>query len=324
MNKKILIIVLLILSALAAFMHFNKGNTIKTDKSSFAISSKAQVTKVQITKNQQTATLELIKSRWLINNSLVSDANIAQQFIANLQSITINSVVRKSQKKELVKNLHSNGTLIEIFKQEKIIKSYYINSNIYNKHLTYALFKDAQTPYIVEIPKLSRDLMPIFNLNLNIWHPNTVFNFKYDDFTGLNYKNNEDPNRSFILIKEPDGYSIKQQEKQLKQLSNQAIHQLTAILNNKKHIEDKTLYQEHFTDSILNSTPFSTITIRLTADTLQYKFYTKPALGKTGPFGKKIITDPNLFFIQINRQQLLTCKYYDFEDILGLDKTIME
>jgi hypothetical protein len=216
MKRKYLFIVVLLLIALVGVLVLSEtSSTFTSGEKDFAIYDTAAVTKIFMADmDGSTVLLDRGDSDiWSVNNKYPAQKDMVKQFLRTLMYISVRGPVGTGAKDNVIRYMASHGIKVEIyqekylidflgiqlFKREKLTKTYYVGDNTMDNSGTYMKMADSDTPFIVYIPGFKGFLHTRFSTNPHEWRDHTVFNFFMKDIQSISMVYPQEPEKSFSI-----------------------------------------------------------------------------------------------------------------------------
>lgn len=204
-----LIILLVVLIAVAAYFFFTQtSGTIKNELQDFAIEDTASITKVFIADAEgQQVTLTKSDRGWLVNNTYFARPDNIQLILTTFNRIDIKSPVSKAAFDNVVKNIATTGTKVEIYQENKDLPSkiYYIGGATMDHQGTYMLLEKngekSSVPFITHIPGFYGYLSNRFFAEEQLWRDVTIFKYHPDQIKEVVVEYPDVPEQSFKIEK---------------------------------------------------------------------------------------------------------------------------
>ena len=180
----------------------------RTNNKTFEINDTSSITKIFLAdKSGNTITLTKNNNFWLINNRFRVRKDAIATILSTANKIRIKKPVSKSAFEKVVKSIATTGVYVEFFKNEKIIKSYWIGSNTADHLGTYMLLKNSKKPFIVHIPSFNGFLSPRYGIQGNVinelnWRSNIVFNKSFESIKHIKYTDYINIENSYFFSKD--------------------------------------------------------------------------------------------------------------------------
>ena len=209
MLKKYWIYITIMLVAITTLWLIMLNTDSRTNKNTFEINDTSSITKIFLAdKSGNTITLTKNNNFWLINNQFRVRKDAIATILSTANQIRIKKPVSKSAFEKVVKSIATTGVYVEFFKNEKVIKSYWIGSNTSDHLGTYMLLKNSKEPFIVHIPSFNGFLSPRYGIQGNVinelnWRSNIVFNKSFESINHIKYTDYINPENSYFFSKDP-------------------------------------------------------------------------------------------------------------------------
>lgn len=142
---------------------------------------------------------------WTVNNKFDAWNNQVDYTLKVMEDIRIKSSVSEEKTDYVIKNIATSGVKVELFQENKRIRSYYIGGNTKDYFGTYMLMEGSTKPYIMHIPDRNPGILnPKFKIlgtkvNENVWRAPIVINYSENSITKLVSNDLINPDQSYIV-----------------------------------------------------------------------------------------------------------------------------
>ena len=195
MNQKskniTLVSILGMLVICSVVLALTKHTTINTigNKVLFSVEDTSEIDRILISAAAGQK-IELVKKNdmWMLNERFKAEQNIVKVLLSILKDMEVSRNVPKSQQEAIVKRIHENGYLVEIYVEERMIRSFLSVGNE-NKTVSYMMQKDEDQPLIINIPGYRNYVAGIFEIPLNDWRDRLILSANWHSLQelSLNY-----------------------------------------------------------------------------------------------------------------------------------------
>ena len=321
-NNKGYIIILIILIVFAAIYYFsNTEGTLNIRYSSFSIDKPDEIKEIRISSGEHQVYLNKDPDYWRVNNKYRARENNIKNFVTALSLIDILSPVSKTEKEQIASILESDGVLVEIIKNKRTSRKYYVSKPSMSVYKTYMMKYRSREPFIVRIPSYKGNIADLFNTDENFWRDRTLFDYQPQDIKKISVSYPGNPEKSFSVINFEDGSIALKQIYSDSYVDNFNVEKLSRYLTYFQNIifqNIATNLTQQASDSIYSSGPYSVISVEdIKGFTNELKIYRKPSEKEFDEFGKKIKYDFNSAYALFNENnELLIIQYYIFDPLL--------
>ena len=216
-NNRITIIIAALLVVIAGVLIWNNRyiSTNRGEDSDFQVWDTASVTKIYLAdRKERESLLERGPQGWMLNNTYRAHPKQVQYLLTTLYKIRIKMPVSKASHDNIVKQLASQSTKVEIYQNvprinlfnkiklfyhEKRTKVFYVGDATMDSSGTFMLREGADKAYIVYIPSFRGFITTRFTANPDDWRDHTVFHENMADIQSVEIDFNEDPEGSFRI-----------------------------------------------------------------------------------------------------------------------------
>ena len=216
-NNRITIIITALLVVIAGVLIWNNRyiSTNHGEESNFQVWDTASVTKIYLAdRKERESLLEREPQGWVLNGTYRAHPKQVQYLLTTLYKIRIKMPVSKASHDNIVKQLASQSTKVEIYQNvprinlfnkvklfyhEKRTKVFYVGDATMDSSGTFMLKEGADKAYIVYIPSFRGFITTRFTANPDDWRDHTVFHENMADIQSVAIEFNEDPEGSFRI-----------------------------------------------------------------------------------------------------------------------------
>jgi len=322
MTKKriIQLSIVVILAVLATYLTINNHNgTIKKELRDFAVEDTASVDKIfLVDKQNNSILLERKDGYWALNNDYIARQDLVNILLKTLHRIRVNKPVAKAAQQNIIKSLAAKSVKVEIYQNGELSKVMYVGGPTQDSYGTYMILENSSTPFIMEIPGFRGYLSPRFSTFEIEWKTQNVFNIKLRDIKKVTVENGKDNKKSFTVTHNNNHYELFDYKgNKVEKFDTIKVKKFLLAFRKKnfnKYIED---VPEKWQDSIKQSKPMYIVTVEKADGTKQWiKAFNKPGWGRVDFFGEELKTDPDNFFLLMDKGDFVYAQYYSFDPIL--------
>lgn len=216
-NNRITIIITAILVVIAGVLIWNNRylSTIQGESSDFQVWDTASVTKIYLAdRRERESLLERHTDGWTLNGTYKAHSKQVNYLLTTLYKIRIKMPVSVASHDNIVKQLASQSTKVEVYQMvprinlfdkiklfyhEKRTKVFYVGDATMDSSGTFMLKEGADKAYIVYIPSFRGFITTRFTANPDDWRDHAVFNENMADIQSVEVDFNEDPQGSFRI-----------------------------------------------------------------------------------------------------------------------------
>ena len=216
-NNRITIIITAILVVIAAVLIWNNRylSTLQGESSDFQVWDTASVTKIYLAdRKDRESLLERQENGWTLNKTYKAHPKQVEYLLTTLYKIRVKMPVSVASHDNIVKQLASQSTKVEIYQivprinlfdkiklfyHEKRTKVFYVGDATMDSSGTFMLKEGADKAYIVYIPSFRGFITTRFTANPDDWRDHTIFHENMADIQSIEVDFNEDPEGSFRI-----------------------------------------------------------------------------------------------------------------------------
>ena len=216
-NNKITLIITILLVVIAGVLIWNNRylSTIKGESSDFQVWDTASVTKIYLAdRRDNESLLERQEQGWTLNGTYKAHPKQVQYLLTTLYKIRVKMPVSAASHDNIVKQMASQSTKVEVYQMEPRInlfdriklfyheartKVFYVGGATMDNTGTFMLKEGSDKAYILYIPGKNASLDTRFTANPDDWRDHTVFHANLADIQSVEIDFNEDPEASFRI-----------------------------------------------------------------------------------------------------------------------------
>ena len=216
-NNRITIIIAALLVVVAGVLIWNNRylSTLQGESSDFQVWDTASVTKIYLAdRRERESLLERQEQGWTLNGTYKAHPKQVQYLLTTLYKIRIKMPVSVASHDNIVKQLASQSTKVEIYQivprinlfdkiklfyHEKRTKVFYVGDATMDSSGTFMLKEGADKAYIVYIPSFRGFITTRFTANPDDWRDHAIFQKNLTDIQSVEVDFNEDPEGNFRI-----------------------------------------------------------------------------------------------------------------------------
>lgn len=239
MKKNIIYLVLLVVLGAAALYFMGKGSKIsetRIDRRDFSVSEIEKVDKIIMSsKTPTTVTLEKAKNgEWQVGGKKVRVENI-NLLLKTMERMEIKNPLSKKMEQNVLNKMATASTKVEVFKEGKLVKTFYVGHNTPDNLGTFMMLKGATKPYAVHLPGHNGYLSTRFYTNAYQWRDRQLFNIDNLDITSVHLKYSQGKAMDFHIQKTGNGYTMKDHLDQPMNFDPVKLNEYLASFRGRKH-----------------------------------------------------------------------------------------
>lgn len=328
MNKKSIILVSLIvvfgfLAFLATNLVRNSGKS-DTELLEFSVKDTLQVDKIIVTEPTGSV-LELVRGESVWTDK---DGNCITQEPVNLMLETFYNVefkgyVPEQSREGILKRMAALSTKVEIFKNGKIHKIWYVGSSTQDHYGTYMLLETpdekSDLPVIMKVKGLNGIIGPRFFSDARRWKCTRIFGLQKEEIAEVDVRFTEDSMRSFTVNRNGSNYSVKHMGKPLSYVDTaMAVRYLNNFKKVHYELVNFELNQKQL-DSLKKSTPFCYLTVKQVngkKETVKLHYLKGTGERKVNDFGDSTDFDVNRLWTVLPNGDVVKSQYHVFNPLI--------
>lgn len=216
-NNRITIIVAALLVVIAGILIWNNRylSTLQGEASDFQVWDTASVTKIYLAdRMDRESLLERHESGWTLNGTYVAHPKQVKYLLTTMYKIRIKMPVSVASHDNIVKQLASQSTKVEVYQMvprinlfdkiklfyhETRTKVFYVGDATMDSSGTFMLKEGSDKAYIVYIPSFRGFITTRFTANPDDWRDHTIFHKTLADIQSVSMEFNDDPEGGFRI-----------------------------------------------------------------------------------------------------------------------------
>ena len=216
-NNRITIIITALLVVIAGVLIWNNRylSTLLGESSDFQVWDTASVTRIYLAdRMDKESLLERQENGWTLNGTYQAHPKQVQYLLSTLYKIRIKMPVSVASHDNIIKQMASQSTKVEIYQivprinlfdkiklfyHEKRTKVFYVGDATMDSSGTFMMKEGADKAYIVYIPSFRGFITTRFTANPDDWRDHTIFHENMADIQSVEVDFNEDPEGSFRI-----------------------------------------------------------------------------------------------------------------------------
>ncbi|MDF2448627.1 MAG: hypothetical protein K0R26_1131 [Bacteroidota bacterium] len=328
-STKIILVVLLVLSAIAIYTYQKKGKTSTIDKeaSDFRFKDTASIDRIFLAdKNGKQVVVEKQSDGWIVNKKYRARPDVIDLLLYTISSVEVKSPVSKNARTSVIKIMAAKSTKVELYSKGEKVKQYYVGHPTQDNTGTYMLLTNPETdenyeePFITHIPGFDGFLTTRYLTDDVDWRDRLVINYRPPQIKEIKLELFEVPDSSFVIdlismqrfnLKNGSGKPLPFEEDKLKQYIAYFQNVNCEVVLDEKN---------HLVDSLSKSAiPFAKLTIIDRNQGVNVcEFFHKHAIAsKNEQYGIEYKYDPDKLFIRYNNgKDYGVAQFYVFGKIL--------
>lgn len=289
MKRTLLLLALFLVSGAATAWYLTdegqqQKSTLLSEDRNFKVEDTDAIHKIFIAQRAgETVTLERKDGYWMYNGKYRALPNSVDNLMRAFREMQMQYIPPAKAAPAIIRDLATQGIKVELYDAENNkLKAYYIGGATVDERGTYAIMEGAEQPYVIHLPTWEGNLRFRFNLAGDRWRDKSIFAQEVDDIASVSIEYPKQKNNSFRVEKTEEGYTIDpfyDITPTIKRSLSQG--RVEGFLTNFKQVIAEAFENEHkHRDSILQSIPFSIITLK-DKDGLEKRFQFFPIQFQT-------------------------------------------
>lgn len=322
MKKKFILYSIFGITILISVIVFfqNKSGTIKKELKDFAYEDTASVNKIFLAnKSNQTILLERISpSKWIVNKKYTARTDAIKNLLDAISSIQVKSPVAKSSIEQITKLLATRSTKVEIYSNNKLVKTYYVGEPTQDNMGTYMILENSSVPFIVHKPGFNGYLTIRYFVNELEWRDVSIFPITISQLHSINVEYPEQIENSYQIIRKSAGlYNLHNFKNEPVAYTDTLLLKETAISIVKAKIDRwLDVNAMHKIDSLSKLKPIALITVKtISGNKYELKLYRKYFNKRISEKETVLELNPDVMYGILNNNELSLCQYYIFDPL---------
>lgn len=209
-NKKYLVSIGLLVLVIGTYflLRKNTGSTLDASETAFAIENTEKIDKIFLRSRYHNASAILEKNSegiWRVNDKYEADGAKVNMLLTSAREMRVKYPVGQDFWDQVIRNLSSKGTKVELYSKGKLLKTYYVGGPTPDHQGTFVWMENAKKPYVVHIEGFRGYLTPRFFVSERDWRSKIIFAYAAEDIEWVKVEWMEDPTQSFTLYNKEEG-----------------------------------------------------------------------------------------------------------------------
>jgi len=325
-NKNLIaFIIVLALAIIAIYLVSNyKTGTIKTELKDFAVKDTASIDKIFLADKMghQSLLERQPNGKWTVNGKHTARTDGIKTLLYTIGSLQVDAPVAKAAFNNIIKDLSSAGTKVEIYQKGEKVKTYYVGGATQDNLGTYMMIENSSAPFIIRIPGFEGYLTTRYMADENSWKTPEIFAYTPEQISKVKVEYPKNPQLSFeIILHNANSFSVKSLQTNTEISNPDTLAIKNYLLGFKKINYEAPLTDKpkSYIDSVLAQQPMHIVTVtEKDGKTKSVRtFAIKVPAGSVDYGGKPIDFDVDRMFAQINdNRELIIAQFFVFDKIL--------
>ena len=266
----------------------DRSSTLAASADAFAITDTAAISRIEINDRRgHSAVLTRKGGEWTINNSLTVAQDRIRLLLETLSEVEVKNPVPLAARDNVLRDLASSGTIVKVYKGEKLQKKIYIGGPTPDQEGTTMLLEGMDEPMITHLPGFVGYLSPRFYTEINDWRSRKLFDLNAYDLRSVAITYPDSQQYSFVLnVKGGDDFEMTHPDGtgtvQVKPIPAKSYLNVFRKL----YLMDFPVLMSGSQDSVLQEGPLAVIRLQTTSGPLpEVNIYIKSAEQRTKMIG---------------------------------------
>jgi hypothetical protein len=213
MNKRILIGLTILLSLSLAIwwvMSRRSKETLNRSLSDFAIKDTASITRIVLADKEKNK-IELTRGPqgWMVNGEFPARPDGIKLLMETIFGIEVRSPVGRAGHNTVIRRLATKSTKIEVYRNESLIKAYYVGGPTQDQLGTYMLMEGSDVPFITGLTGFTGYLTPRYFTSTDLWKSPALFRLRAHEIASVKLISYEHPEAGWELINQNNTLRLK-------------------------------------------------------------------------------------------------------------------
>ena len=173
---KYLVTIVLIVLIYLSYKTQNRSSSTRLDKKNFEVSDTSKIERIELSnRNLQTISLRRSVGYWTLNDSLFANQSSVNLILKTIKEMRVKNPIARSALKNVIERMGIQNTKVEIFSNNKKIRTIYIGGETADQLGTFMMIEGAKEPYVVHIPGFNGYLSSRFHCRESDWRDKNIF-----------------------------------------------------------------------------------------------------------------------------------------------------
>ena len=294
----------------------------------FGILNTDEIDKIRITKKDAKGAVVLERKGegyWMLNDTWEANIKNIELTLKTLRKMEVKSPVAEVGKKHVLNYMAVSGKKVEIFENDKVIKTIYLGQSTNDDLGTYAMLEGAESPYVIHIPSFQGYLNSRFSNEILDWRSKMIYTIESEEIKRASVQWLNKPQESFTIFNEGDDPIIKNKEGKEMSPSKVNLNKVRSYLNHFEMIPLTVFIQnvdQEKVDSIYSTTPFCKIQVEdkkgaIKSVKIYYKPLEKNTYSKFDENGKPLEHEIEKYYAFVDdKKELLMIQHATFSKLM--------
>ena len=177
---KYLVAIILIILVYYSYKTQNRSSSTRLDKRNFEVSDTSKIGRIELSnRNLQMVSLRRSNGCWTLNDTLFANQSSINLILKTINEMRVKNPIARSALKNVIERMGIQNTKVDIFSNNKKIRTIYIGGETADQLGTFMMLEGAKEPYVVHIPGFNGYLSSRFHCKESDWRDKNIFrNFK--------------------------------------------------------------------------------------------------------------------------------------------------
>lgn len=173
---KYLVAIVLIVLIYLSYSTQNRSSSIRSDKKNFEVSDTTKIERIELSnRNLQMVSLRRSVVGWTLNDTLFANQSSVNLILKTIKEMRVKNPIARSALKNVIERMGIQNTKVEIFSNNKKIRTIYVGGETADQLGTFMMLEGAKEPYVVHIPGFNGYLSSRFHCRESDWRDKNIF-----------------------------------------------------------------------------------------------------------------------------------------------------
>ena len=173
---KYLVTIVLIVLIYLSYKTQNRSSSTRLYKKNFEVSDTSKIERIELSnRNLQMVTLRRSVGCWRLNDTLYANQSSVNLILKTIKEMRVKNPIARSALKNVIERMGIQNTKVEIFSNNKKIRTIYIGGETADQLGTFMMLEGAKEPYVVHIPGFNGYLSSRFHCRESDWREKNIF-----------------------------------------------------------------------------------------------------------------------------------------------------
>lgn len=316
----ILVIAVIILGAIAlVLVNRQSTGTIEPELKDFAVRDTSAVDRIfMVKKSNEQVTLTRVNGQWLVNDKYVVRKDAIDLLLKTIHRLRVKAPVSKSALDNVIKMLSTRNTKVEIYSNDKLLKTYYVGGPTQDQMGTFMMLEGSSVPFVVSIPGFTGYLTTRYFTDESQWRSQVLMDYDFDEIAAIQSINTENPYQSFSLALGKNQFVLQRlaDKSQAPAVDSVAVRFFVSQFERVAFEFFKDQLDSGLKDSLAMATPFHVLEIQdIYGKKTKIEAHRRPPVEQVDPNVPAPEFDDERMYARINEDYWVVIQYFVFNPL---------